>query len=162
MNKINAKNIAEFLILKNSVFSPYKIQKIIYFAYREYLIKNKGTKKLFNDKFEAWINGPVIRNVYDFYRKIIEEYSEIENFIFKNKNKLKKYNDHRYQFVQDIFMKLKYVSVDYLIFISHDSAWSKARKKLLPNEIGKNFIKNNDIFNTKGEYDIYEINKIKK
>lgn len=47
--------------------TPMKLQKLIYFVYREYL-KETG-RSLFNERFETWRYGPVIPSVYDKFKK---------------------------------------------------------------------------------------------
>lgn len=46
--------------------SPMKLQKLLYFVYRDYL-KATGSE-LFSEKFEAWPYGPVLPSIYDEFR----------------------------------------------------------------------------------------------
>lgn len=46
--------------------SPLKLQKLLYLAYEEYT-KETG-EKLFDDRFEVWRHGPVVREVYDYFK----------------------------------------------------------------------------------------------
>jgi len=57
--------------------SPMKLQKLLYFVYREHL---KNTRNpLFPERFEVWKYGPVISSVYDEFKnykdKPIKDYS---------------------------------------------------------------------------------------
>lgn len=46
--------------------TPMKLQKLIYFLYKDYL---KATdERLFTDQFEAWQYGPVLTSVYDEFK----------------------------------------------------------------------------------------------
>lgn len=47
--------------------TPMKLQKLIYCLYKEYY-KNTG-RALFDERFEAWKYGPVLRSVYDTFKK---------------------------------------------------------------------------------------------
>ncbi len=47
--------------------TPMKLQKMIYIVYKEYL-KQTG-RSLFPERFEVWKYGPVIRDVYDAFKK---------------------------------------------------------------------------------------------
>jgi len=73
---MNCKNRLETNIMTNM-----KIQKLLYYAQVYHLIKN--SKKLFNEDILAWEHGPVIREVYDQYRKfkdreiIVKDFSDI-------------------------------------------------------------------------------------
>ena len=61
--------IANFFInrgMRDSVdISQMKLQKLLYFAYGLFLVRNGGIKNpLFNERFEAWPYGPVIPELY--------------------------------------------------------------------------------------------------
>ncbi len=47
--------------------TPMKLQKLIYCLYKEYY-KSTG-RALFDERFEAWKYGPVLRSVYDTFKK---------------------------------------------------------------------------------------------
>ena len=63
-------------MLYKKVLTPKQVQKLLYYTYSMYLIKyNKSYKegemnKLFEDTIEAWEHGSVIRNVYDYIKKV--------------------------------------------------------------------------------------------
>ncbi len=64
------KQIADYFIaLSNetqSLITNLKLQKLLYYAQAWYLaIYNRP---LFNDDFEAWVHGPVLRALYDDYK----------------------------------------------------------------------------------------------
>lgn len=46
--------------------SPMKLQKLIYFIYRDYL-QSTGSP-LFTEEFQTWQYGPVLRSVYDEFK----------------------------------------------------------------------------------------------
>lgn len=68
----SAKAIANYFIGKSvtdpkSTLSPLKLIKLVYIAHGFYLdLKNE---KLINETVEAWKYGPVIRSLYDEFRK---------------------------------------------------------------------------------------------
>lgn len=70
-----AKEIANYMLSKR-VLTPKQVQKLLYYAYSLYLIKYNDKyqqgqmNKLFDDKIEAWEHGPVIREVYDYIKKV--------------------------------------------------------------------------------------------
>ena len=51
---------------ENIPVSPMKLQKLIYFIYRNYL-QNTGSP-LFTEEFQTWQYGPVLRSVYDEFK----------------------------------------------------------------------------------------------
>ena len=52
---------------ENIDMTPMKLQKLIYCLYKEYY-KNTG-RALFDERFEAWKYGPVLRSIYDAFKK---------------------------------------------------------------------------------------------
>lgn len=46
--------------------SPMKLQKLLYFIYRDYL--KEYDKPLFSEHFLAWKYGPVLRSAYDEFK----------------------------------------------------------------------------------------------
>lgn len=71
-----AKDIAEWFLNKNRIqmnfedseyITNLKLQKLLYYAQGFYLAKKDAP--LFNDDFLAWEHGPVIRKIYDEYKK---------------------------------------------------------------------------------------------
>lgn len=65
-SKITANDIAKFL-LAICPLSHLKLQKLVYLAYKEYLIK--CNKKLFDEKIVAYQYGPVVEEVYQKFKK---------------------------------------------------------------------------------------------
>ncbi len=82
----NVINVAKFILSKGA-YTPKQVQKILYYAYSIYLIKynekySENMNKLFDEKFEAWEHGPVIRKVY-FYMK---QYGKSNSLMTHSKN----------------------------------------------------------------------------
>ncbi len=46
--------------------TPMKLQKLLYFVYRDYL--QKYDRDLFSESFETWAYGPVLPSVYDEFK----------------------------------------------------------------------------------------------
>jgi uncharacterized phage-associated protein len=69
--KMTALSVAEyFLFLSKRDRTPItnkKLQKLVYYAQAWALVLRK--KPLYNDIIEAWVHGPVIKKVYDKYKK---------------------------------------------------------------------------------------------
>lgn len=68
---VTSFNVANFIIKKcadeNISLTPMKLQKLVYILYKEYL-KETGDK-LFEEKFMVWQYGPVVRKLYDAFKK---------------------------------------------------------------------------------------------
>lgn len=71
INTYDALDIANFLVFlmadSYKDLSNMKLNKLLYYADGHYL-KQFG-KPLFNDKIVAWQHGPVVKEVYDAYKK---------------------------------------------------------------------------------------------
>lgn len=67
-----AQQIANWLLTQQSM-SPKKLQKMLYYSYVWVLTLNNDDSenldnRLFEESFEAWVHGPVIRSIYEKYR----------------------------------------------------------------------------------------------
>lgn len=63
-------DIARYFIDKKEYFTDKQIQKLVYYAYCWYIVKNNSSKeeireKLFNESPEAWVHGPVFYSLYN-------------------------------------------------------------------------------------------------
>ena len=65
--EINATKIGKYFKNKNDELTDKQIQKLTYYAYVWYYVKNK--KKLFDEKPQAWIHGPVFRSLFDSMKR---------------------------------------------------------------------------------------------
>lgn len=67
---VTAVVVANTIILRafqeNVEISPMKLQKLIYFLYKNYL--KMTNERLFSELFEAWQYGPVLISVYDEFK----------------------------------------------------------------------------------------------
>lgn len=83
--KIDGKidSVAKYLIINCVEITPLALQKLLYFAQGFY--KAFNNEYLFSDECEAWVHGPVYRNVYDRYKNrgynpIDDNISEYDDF----------------------------------------------------------------------------------
>lgn len=66
MSVVRAKDVADYILSKKGSMTAIKLQKLVYYSQAWHLVWLE--KKLFNDKIEAWVNGPVIKSLYDQHR----------------------------------------------------------------------------------------------
>ncbi len=69
---ITAKNVANYFLMINDpdvgeLISNLKVQKLVYYAQGFYLAIYDKT--LFKDPIEAWEHGPVVRELYNHFKK---------------------------------------------------------------------------------------------
>lgn len=60
---MNATTIGKYFLSKNNELSDIQIQKLTYYAYAWYMVKN-NREKLFEELPEAWVHGPVFKSLY--------------------------------------------------------------------------------------------------
>lgn len=69
---LDIKEVSKWFVRNNKDTASYswdgnvKLQKLLYYAQAMHLAVN--STPLFDDKIEAWENGPVIRSAYDYHR----------------------------------------------------------------------------------------------
>lgn len=123
--------------------TPMKLQKLIYFIYREYL--QQTGRPLISEKFECWQYGPVLSGLYTEFRSFGAQ--PITKFA-KNANggasflNLDMDYDIKQSF-ETIWEKYKYRTGIELSEITHrpNSAWYKAFQK------NQEYLKDDDIIN---------------
>lgn len=143
--------ITDYLVQKHKITEPVKIQKILYFLYLEYLKEKK--KKLFEEEFEAWVYGPVLRRVYNHLRYnglTFNEYetfdSEKDEYIFTKIIPLK--DQETIDFINKKIKKYKNKTTFILVEEAHKTKpWINARKGLKESEISTEKIKFKDLEN---------------
>lgn len=109
--------------------TPMKLQKMIYFVYRDYLQETE--RALFDERFETWKFGPVLPSVYNAFRKYgansIKEFAkELDGKSIRIVDEEKSPIFHR--IVDNIWDKCKWYDGIYLSSVTHleNTAWSKA------------------------------------
>lgn len=136
---VNALNVGNSVLNRafneNIDITPMKLQKVIYFIYRDYL--KQTNVPLFEERFETWKYGPVLPSVYNEFKKsgsnAIRRYAtesdgktvytvnEDASPIFRN-------------VMENVWNSCKGYDGIYLSSITHreGSAWSKAVEKGSP------------------------------
>lgn len=138
----NLLSITKYLVEKYKIIKPVKLQKILYFLYLDYLKENN--EKLFDEKFEAWVYGPVLRDVfyhikYNGFNFEIEENDTLIEICDLNNEKIKLFIDSK------VNKYLKIPTFDLVEMAHNTSPWKNARKDLKDNEISNNTIDFKDL-----------------
>ncbi len=61
-------DVAKYILSVLDSCTHLKLEKLVYLCYAEYLCQTGG-EKLFNDRIYAYRYGPVVKSVYDHYKK---------------------------------------------------------------------------------------------
>ena len=136
--------MVEAIVIGNSILkrsfsedidiTPMKLQKMIYFVYADYYQKTQG--RLFEERFETWKYGPVLRSVYDEFKKYgakhIERYAESKdgNTYVINENSSPDFKNS----LDKVWEKYKRYDGVYLSTLTHKqgTAWWKAASEKRP------------------------------
>lgn len=119
-------DVAAYIVGNSDFMSGIKLQKLVYFSYLEHL--KLHDEILFQDNFEAWINGPVVKSLYDAHKiayiadkSMFEPYSTLSN--------------NEKQSVDLALKKYGSLTGGKLSELSHETTpWINARKGLAPRE----------------------------
>lgn len=142
MGKYNVLDIAKYFFDSGLFLSNKKLQKLVFYAYAWYLVKNNDNSnniqnKLFNSRFEAWVHGPVCPELYYAYNdNRIRDYvaKPIEDCDVKNVLKI----------VLNVYGK--YSGEELENFTHREEPWKKARNGCSVFERCTNTIKDIDIY----------------
>lgn len=122
-------------VLDGELISPLKMQKMVYFAYVEFL--KRTHKNLFMDKIEAWPMGPVIVNLYHALKgfgsspiddNLVSDIKDTEAFVSK-------FDPETKSILDSVYENYIVLSPFELVAITHaQEPWINARKGLSPGE----------------------------
>ncbi len=137
-----ASEVAKYLIYVSHIVNAepitnMRLQKLLYFCQATYL--KRYNTPMFNDSFERWEYGPVIRTIYKEYDKyanqVIPSETLLESFSLSEPEK---------DTVIDVLRTLDKYSTAYLVDLTHkkESPWSKGE---LNTVISKNDIKDTQL-----------------
>lgn len=129
---LNTQAIANTFILlgaeENIQITPMKLQKLVYFLYKEYIQKTNCS--LFSEPFEKWKYGPVLPSLYyefsSFGASPITRFAKDAKGVVEIINM--KINNSISEAVMTIWEKYKNYSAIELSELTHlpDTAWEKA------------------------------------
>lgn len=142
----NIEDVINWFLSRSSM-SPKKLQKLLYYAYAWTLtLGNESadslSNRLFKERFEAWVHGPVVPKVYQTFKP----------FGFTNipivEDNLVVFDEE----VEDVLNQVWEVYGDYngneLESMTHqEDPWVNAREGLSPIESSRKIISDIDIFN---------------
>jgi len=134
-SEVSVSDVGKYFIWKsaseNRPITNKKLQKLAYYAQAWYLVSQKGNKKLFPDKIEAWVHGPVVPSLYFQYKQF--GFNPIDPMLGKNnvvKENFKKLLDE----VWNVYGHLDGNSLETLAH--NEIPWIEARQNLEKDELG--------------------------
>ncbi len=129
---VSVFDVAAYVLSKLGTISTIKLQKLVYYCQAWSLVWDE--KPLFDEKIEAWVNGPVVRELYAFHRGLFQ----ISSIPIGIPGRLSKTQKETIDAVIGFYGKK---SGQELVEISHlEKPWIDARKGLKWDERGENEI----------------------
>ena len=143
----NVYDVAQWF-LHTEPMTHKKLQKLLYFSYGIYLAQNNDnpddlTDSLFENRFEAWVHGPVDPAIYALYK------NNGINLLFLENIEIVSFNQNVMNALNKTMEIYGNYSADELENISHNQApWINAREGLTPIEPSTKLLSDVDIFLT--------------
>jgi len=130
--KVRVFDVAAYILEKMGTMTTMKLQKLVYYSQAWSLVWDE--KPLFEEKIEAWANGPVVRNLFDYHRGMYD-ISEIPI------GNLRLLDQEQQDTVDAVLEYYGDRPAQWLIDLSHmEDPWIQARKGLPPLERGNRVI----------------------
>lgn len=121
-------DVAAYILTKKNPLTAVKLQKLLYYAQAWALVWDE--KPLFPERIEAWVNGPVVPELYDYHRGQFI----IENLPLGNPERLTKTEQETIDEVLNFYGDK---SSQWLSELTHkETPWLEARQGLAPGERG--------------------------
>lgn len=136
---VSVLDVAAYILKKTGTISTMKLQKLVYYSQAWSLVWDEAP--LFVENIEAWANGPVVRELFDYHRGMYE----ISQVLTGNPRVLSEVQRESVDAVLDYYEDKP---AQWLIDLSHTEApWIEARKGLPPMVRGNRIIPLDSIAN---------------
>lgn len=132
MPNIQVFDVAAYILERIGTMTTMKLQKLVYYSQAWSLVWDE--EPLFEENIEAWANGPVVRELFDYHRGMYE----ILSMPIGNPRLL---NEVQQETVDAVLEYYGNKSAQWLIELTHmEDPWIQARKGLPPLERGNRVI----------------------
>ena len=127
-NAIKVFDVAEYILRKMGPTTAMKLQKLVYYCQAWSLVWDE--KPLFQEKIEAWANGPVVRKLFEAHRGQFV----VEKFRSGNPDKL---NETEKETIDAVLDYYRDKSSQWLSDLTHnEEPWKRTRGGLHEDERG--------------------------
>lgn len=119
---------AKYILMQTGPISAMKLQKLLYYAQAWSLVWEE--KPLFKEDFQAWANGPVVRELYARHKGMFEVGRDLVEDANANR-----FNDEQKDTIQRIIAAYGKKSAHQLSVLTHsERPWREARGQTPPME----------------------------
>ena len=127
-NIVSASDVASEILDILSSVTAMKLQKLLYYCQAWSLVWDEVP--LFSEKIEAWVNGPIVPNIYQLHKGSFE----ISHWNHGNKEQLQ---DFQKETIKAVINYYGDKSGQWLSDLTHlEDPWKNARKGLADSERG--------------------------
>lgn len=139
-----ANQVADFFLFfakeHGDFISQLKLQKLVYYADAWHMVNNEGSP-LVQENFEAWVHGPVVRDLYRRFREY--KWNPILGD-FQKPEIAEEVESHLID-IYEAFAKFNGFELEQM---THDELpWTEARGSCAPDDSCENIINKNTMFN---------------
>jgi len=128
----SAHDVAKYILERQGSISTWKLQKLVYYTQAWHLVW--AEKPLFQDKIEAWANGPVVPALYNQHRG---QFSVSK----WRKGDTDKLTAREEKTVEKVLESYGGLSGHQLVYLTHNEGpWLEARAGMEPTERSRNQI----------------------
>ncbi len=111
--------------------SVLKLHKLLYYI-QAWFLAFYG-KKAFNEKFQAWIHGPVSKEIFNLYKEKYHIYSEINKKDIQDFNNINKINNNLKNHIDTILdYYARYTATQLELMTHEEKPWIEARNGYEP------------------------------
>lgn len=124
----NVYDVAAYILTKKNPLTAVKLQKLLYYAQAWSLVWDE--QPLFPERIEAWVNGPVVLELYDYHRGQFT----LESLPLGNPHRL---TETQRETIDEVLNFYGDKSSQWLSELTHkETPWLEARQGLAPGERG--------------------------
>ncbi len=126
---VNVFDVAAFILSKQGPMTAMKLQKLVYYSQAWSLVWDE--EPLFNERIEAWANGPVVPQLYEAHRDMFKV--DVQDI----KGNPEALNDTQKETIDVVLKDYGPKSSQWLSDLTHlEEPWRNARKGLANGERG--------------------------
>ena len=133
---VNVFDVVKYILNKKNNITAMKLQKLVYYCQAWSIVWD--SKPLYKENIEAWVNGPVVRELYKKHKGMyeIKKDSSIANL-----GDTSKLNENQKETIDAVIKYYGDRSSQWLSDLTHkEDPWRKAREGLLDGERGNRII----------------------
>lgn len=123
----NVFDAAVYILERIGESSAMKLQKLVYYSQAWSLVWEEN--ELFNEDFEAWANGPVVRDLYSAHRGLFK----VDTATFKGRGSSSNLSDEQRDTIDKVLEFYGDKTAQWLSNLTHrENPWQEARGDLEP------------------------------